>query len=132
MNSIIQTIIDALGRGYGRRNTPGWAYVLGVIISVAGATSTSELVKKRKALIKEKAKKLETQILRARLFSQEEGGEVEYGGCLRKEPDSYRLIIEVYKGDAASVVADVTKTSLDEMADYLRGNTKFILSDFKQ
>ena len=132
MDSLFQTIIDALSQGYGRRETPGWVYVIGAIISVASAISAKELVKKRKALRKAKVEKLETEVLKARLFSQDLGTEVEYSGCLRKEANSYRLIIESHQDGVASIVADVTKDSLDEVAEYLRAETKFILADFKQ
>lgn len=132
MDNIIQTIIDALSQGYGRRDTPGWAYVLAAIISAAGAISAKELAKKRKALRVAKTAKLTTQELRASLFSQDDDGEVHYQGWLKKEQNKYRLMIEAKKDGNIHVVADVVKDSIDEIAEYLRAETKFILSDFKQ
>ena len=132
MDSIIQTIIDVLSERYGARNTPGWVYAVGVIVTVTSTISAKEIVKKRKALRKSKADKLEKQVLKARLFSQEDGLEVEYNGCIMKESNSYRLIIEATKNGETSVNVDVIKETLDDVAEYLRGETKFILADFKQ
>ena len=101
-------------------------------MTVTSTISAKEIVKKRKALRKSKADKLEKQVLKARLFSQEDGLEVEYNGCIMKESNSYRLIIEATKNGETSVNVDVIKETLDDVAEYLRGETKFILADFKQ
>ena len=131
MDNIVQTIIDALSQEYGRRHTPGWLYVLGVLSSVVGTISAKQLADKRRVLRMAKAEELNTQILRASLISQEENGEIEYIGTLRKEENGYRLIIEAREDGMNRVTTDVVKRSLDQVAEYLRAETKFILADFK-
>lgn len=111
---------------------PGWLYLTSGITSVVAAISARDLSKKRKALSNAKKQRLHTQVLRARLFSQEDGKTVEYNDLLKKEEDNYRLVIETINNGKSKVVTDTLKSSLDEIAEYLRRETKFILADFKQ
>ena len=76
--------------------------------------------------------KLPARELSATLVSEEDGGKVRYSGLLKEEGGRYRLIIEANRNGDIHVVADVVKEALDEMAAYLRAETKFIMEDFKQ
>jgi hypothetical protein len=124
------TIVDFLSQSYGRRNVPGWIYLLGAAISVAGAISVKEITKKRKALKSVTEQKLLVCALHARILSVEDRIDVEYRAVLKKDLIGYRVSIDTGKDGNVEVVADVSKTTLNEIADFLRAETKFVLEDF--
>lgn len=131
MNIDIISVIDVLNQEYGSRHISGWMYLIGAIVSILGAISAKELVQKNKALKQSIGENLKTKVLRATIFSQEENLTVEYLGQIMQEPDGYRLTIESRHNGDATIVADIFKPSLDEVSEYLRSETKFILADFK-
>jgi hypothetical protein len=132
MSITIQSIIDVLNQEYGHRRTPGWMYLIGGIVSIASTIAAKGLLEKRRALKSAKTEALEIQVLTARVFSQQKEGEIEYKGSLRKEGGGYNVIIEAISDGSASVVSSVKKDSLDEIEEYLRRKTSFILADFKE
>src|SRR5690242_19241669 len=131
MNIDIISVIDALNQEYGSRKISGWMYLIGAIVSILGAISAKELVRKNKALKQSIGENLKTKILRATIFSQEENLTVEYLGQIMQDADGYRLTIESRNNGNTTIVADILKPSLDEVSEYLLSETKFILADFK-
>lgn len=132
MEHLFQTIFTLLGEDYGHRNTPGWIIVLAGMISIYGSVVAKNMLAKKLKLRSNKSKSLETTILNAKLFSDEDGAIVEYTGSIKKlDSNEYSLRITSNHKKIETVIMDETMSTIDDIADHLRKNTKFILADFK-
>jgi len=132
MYEYLQAIWEILDYRIGRHDTPVWMYFVYPIIAYIGFIKAKEIITKRKALREAKKEKLSERDLKATLYSEEHDGTVEYNGTISSIDSNYHLHIVEKKNGGSIVVVDTKKNTLDEVADYLRRETKFILADFKQ
>lgn len=125
----IQAILDELAEGYGRHDTPGWLIIAALIITFAGSLSAREIFRKHQASIERKKESLRVTNLKASLLSTESDEEVRYEAAIVQQNDTYKL--SVMRIDVSEPLIDKEFMTLEELDNYLRINTKFVLTDFK-
>jgi hypothetical protein len=125
----IQTILDALAEGYGRHNTPGWLLIATLVIAFAGSLTAREFFKKHQTNLASKRESLRTTNLKACLLSTESEVDVRYEATITQQNDTFKL--SLVRGDHGEHLIDKDFKTLIELENYLRINTKFVLSDFK-
>ncbi len=131
MEEFLFTINEWMSQTYGRNDTYGWVYVLLFIASVFGGFQAKELVKKRSSLRQKQIQTARKRDLEAVLVTEEDGKEVKYLGVISRSANSLAVTIRKETEEESETVVNQTAETMEEVSDFLRQKTKFILADFK-
>ena len=131
MESIVDAVLDALTREYGRHDTPGWMYAISFIIIGYTWYTGKEILKKKKILRLKKENELANKELFASLVTEVDGNKIEYSAKIINLNNRFQLIVEKLDDGVKTKVTEISKNTIDDIAEYLRSKTKFVLSDFK-
>jgi len=120
-------IIDFLGERRGLLQKYNWQIAFGIVASVLAAIAAKERAKKWRKLKDDHRETMLEKPLQAAVFSTEEEQEVRYSATISSCTSGFRLRVE----RDAHVILDEVVPSLDETEEFLRANTRFILTDFQ-
>lgn len=129
---IAQTVLDALSERYGSRGLTGWHYLIGTVVSIAGALSAKELYDRRSRF---RRKSLGALIggerLAASVVTQTDRGNEKTEAELSHSESQFILELIQTKASDSPRSNRLMFGSWDEVARYLEANTILRISDFK-
>lgn len=129
---MIDTIAEFFSTAHGSRGTPGWMYLLYVLAAVGGALVAKDAAERIQKHKREKLLSLDAKHkLQAAFTSEENEEEIEYRASITKEDGRFHLKISEKRKSGSEKILKKTLSSWDELSEYLRTKTKFVITDFK-
>ncbi|MDI2143286.1 MULTISPECIES: hypothetical protein [unclassified Pseudomonas] len=110
----------------------GYMAVLNAAVAVGTWVAAKELIAKRKVLKARVTTTLASGSLTATSFAEEGGQQIRFTGVLLEEEGTYTVTLTRQDVQGSVVSSSDGLHSLEEVEAYLRGNTPFILSDFRR
>jgi len=136
-NIYVDDIITYLGHWLGEvyvsrgHRTTLALQLVAVGVMITGAITARDYAGRRKQLKEYQTTKLAIDSLSMTLVSDDRGTPTQYSATVTKEDHDYRLSIVKTSGTTQKTTTNEYFRSLDEVENYLRENTPFLLSDFK-
>jgi len=91
-----------------------------------------DVLARRKAFLTSKTQALVSKPLSAISFAEEDGQKIRFTGVLLEKEGAYTVTVTRDDDRETTVSSLDGLLSLEEVEDYLRGHTPFILSDFRR